>query len=65
MNLLDAYVTEILSEPTFNNQYASEDVTWWEVKVVYECWGGLSTTYLTFKSKEEAELVKEGYHFLA
>jgi hypothetical protein len=64
MNLVDAYVTKILKEPRFNDRYAYEGVTWWEVKVEYNSYGVLSETYLTFDTEEKALLVKEGYHFL-
>jgi hypothetical protein len=38
MNMLDAVVTEVLSEPKYNDEYAAEGVTWWEVKVMYDCY---------------------------
>jgi hypothetical protein len=64
VNLVDAYVTEVLSEPAYNDKYAAEGVTWWQVDVNYDSYGRISQTRLTFKTKEEAAAVKIGYHFL-
>jgi hypothetical protein len=61
MNLLDAVVTKVLSGPTFETY---NGVSWWEVKVEYECWGSKSETCLTFPTKEDAETVAVGYKFL-
>lgn len=66
MNLVDCYVTKVLAGP----QWACYDdgvqrVEWWGVLVLYESWGRESESTLTFKTKEEADAVTEGYHFLA
>lgn len=37
MNLLDAVVTDVHSEP---RQVVSGEVSWWEVDVTYTCWVG-------------------------
>jgi TPP-dependent trihydroxycyclohexane-1,2-dione (THcHDO) dehydratase len=64
MNLLDAYVKTVLSEPVYNDTYAHEGLTWWQVNVEYTCWSDkVETTRLTFKTKEEADLVIIGYKF--
>jgi hypothetical protein len=66
MNLCDYYVKEVLEKPIFIDAYKDAGVTWWQVKVSYTYDNGdLKTTDLTFDTKEEAEQVKEGYHFLA
>lgn len=62
MNLIDAYVTKVLSEPRYIDKY--EDHKWWQVRVEYNSYGRLSETELTFKTEEEAKLVNVGYHFL-
>lgn len=64
MNLVDAYVTKVLSEPEFIDTYKDEGVVWWQVKVEYDSYGRLSETEMTFKTKAEAEKVEVGYHFL-
>jgi hypothetical protein len=64
MNLLDAYVTKILSEPNFNSDYARQGVTWWEIMVEYDSYGVKDSRTLSFDTKEKAEAVKVGYHFL-
>jgi hypothetical protein len=61
MNLLDAVVKKVLSEPKFVEYNGYQ---WWEIEVEYDCYGALSKTKLTFKTKEEAEKVKVGYKFL-
>lgn len=58
MNLVDCYVTKIISEPYY------EYNRWW-VDVMYESWGAESKSQLMFDSKEQAESVKIGHHFLA
>lgn len=58
MNLVDCYVTEILGEPY--EAYGK----WWR-KVKYESWGSPSESKLMFNTKEEAEQVAVGHHFLA
>ena len=57
MNLLDAVVTKILSEPEF--KYYK-----WFVDVEYECYGVIDDTSLMFETKEEANGVKIGHKFL-
>ena len=57
MNLLDAIVTKILSEPEF--KYYK-----WFIDVEYECYGVKDDTSLMFNSEEEARGVKIGYKFL-
>jgi len=57
MNLLDAVVTKVKSEPFFDYEY------WW-VKVDYDCWSVKSETQLMFKTLEEAMEIKVGYKFL-
>lgn len=58
MNLLECYVTEVLSNPY--EKYSK----WW-VDVNYECWGLDGSTNLMFDSEQEAEKVKKGYKFLS
>lgn len=62
MNLVDCYVTKVLGEPVHRHCY---DACWWQVPVEYNSWGTLSKTDLVFKTKEAADKVVEGYHFLA
>ena len=57
MNLLDAHVTKILSEPYFKHN------KWW-VNVEYLCWGLKSKTQLMFEDKETANNISVGYKFL-
>ena len=58
MNLLEAYVTKIISnEPIFKF-----DKYW--IKVEYECWGLKSTTELMFDTEDKARDIKIGYKFL-
>jgi hypothetical protein len=61
MNLLDAVVKRVLSKPKFVEY---DGYQWWEIQVEYDCYGVLSKTVLTFKTKEEAERVNVGYKFL-
>jgi hypothetical protein len=61
MNLLDAVVTKVLNEPKFVEY---DGYQWWEIEVEYDCYGVISKTDLTFKTKEEAERVNVGYRFL-
>ena len=58
MNLLEATVVEILSEPYQMYGY------WW-VKVLYECYGQNSETSLFFDSYTATKNIKIGYKFLA
>lgn len=58
MNLVDHYVTEVLSEPRF------EFGKWW-VKVKGIGYSGESESNLMFDSKKEALSVCIGYEFLA
>lgn len=61
MNLIDAYVVEVLSKPKYRK---IEDVEWWEVEVNSIDMGEkIERESLTFKTKEEAEEVKVGYIF--
>ena len=64
MNLVDAYVTEVISPPKFNDKYKYMEKVWWEVDVLYNSYGRISETRLSFKTKEEADKVVVGYHFL-
>jgi hypothetical protein len=57
MNLVDAYVTEILDQP-----YELYGI--WLLEVKYDSWGHESEKRLMFNTKEEAENVTVGYHFL-
>lgn len=65
MNLVDCYVTKVLSEPEYIDKYAAEGLIWWQVSVEYDSYGRLSETRLTFKTKEDADAVKMGYVFQA
>jgi len=56
MNLLDAVVTEIISEPYFAYD------KWW-VKVKYNCYGSISETELMFYKENHAKELKVGYTF--
>lgn len=64
MNLLDCYVTKVLGDPYYVDSF---DVKWRAVDVEYKdgWFPGVSASTRTFKTKEEAEAVKEGFHFLA
>ncbi|MEK4343240.1 MULTISPECIES: hypothetical protein [Brevibacillus] len=64
MNLVDAVVTKVLSKPRFNDKYAEDGVTWWEVDVEYNCYGRLNERTMVFDSKDEADEVQIGYEFL-
>lgn len=58
MNLLDAYVKKVLSEP-IQTEYG------WYVEVEFTCWSPkIERRRLFFRTREEAEQVKEGYMFL-
>jgi len=58
MNLIDCYVTKILSEPyrMFGH--------WW-VSAEYESEGRPGKTELMFRTEEAARTAKVGHHFLA
>lgn len=56
MNLLDAHVTKVLSEPYFKYNK-------WIVKVEYRCYGSTLETVLMFIEEEKAKEVKEGFTF--
>lgn len=59
MNLLDAYVKDVLSEP-----YEAEFGGWF-VDVTYLCWSSIpEKRQMWFRTKEEAAQVESGYHFL-
>ena len=65
MNLCDYYVKEVISDPVCIDKYKDEGVVWWEVEVSYIYDNGTEKECaLTFKTKEEAEQVEKGYHFL-
>ncbi|MEO3947656.1 hypothetical protein [Gorillibacterium sp. CAU 1737] len=64
MNLVDAYVTQVLAEPEYIDKYAGEGLTWWQVKVLYNSYGRTSETTLSFPTREEAAAVTPGHHFL-
>jgi hypothetical protein len=57
MNLIDGYVTEILDQP-----HEAYGKFWLEVR--YESWGHESESKLMFNTREEAENVVVGHHFL-
>jgi hypothetical protein len=61
VNLCKAYVVEVLDAPKF---YRFESAEWWQVIVLYECEGIMSTKPLIFDTREEAEEVDVGYEFL-
>lgn len=61
MNLVDCYVTKVLSQPY---QLEFSDVHWF-VDVEYDSWGCVSTTEIMLTSFEEACKVTVGYKFLA
>ena len=64
MNLLDAVVTEVLSEPLFVDTYKENGVMWWQVKVKYDCYGVISERNLVFNNAVDAHNVSVGYEFL-
>lgn len=58
MNLVDAYVTEVMGEPYYIYE------KWW-VNVKYNSYGWQNDyTSLMFNTKEEADKVSNGFHFL-
>lgn len=57
MNLLDAYVTEILSKP-----YIKYEKWWVDVKAT--CWGQSFEHRIMADTLEEAKQIKVGYKFL-
>lgn len=57
MNLLDAYVKEVLSEPY--QAYGR----WW-VKVKAECWGQYGEHEIMCDTIDEAKAIKVGHKFL-
>jgi len=67
MNLVDAYVTKILSEPKYiecDSLVDGRKLSWWQVDVEYDCYGRLSERPLTFDTEEKAKAVKVGHKFL-
>lgn len=62
MNVIDAWVTEVLCEPYYKS-YGSSAPKWW-VKVKADDMGGTTTDTLCFDTKDESEQVKVGYKFL-
>jgi hypothetical protein len=67
VNYCDYYVKEVLRNPAHvSHVYSEKTYSWWEVAVSYYYDNGeLRTKKLTFDTQEEANKVKEGYHFLA
>jgi len=65
MNLIDAEVIEVLSEPEYKKE-VFEDSTYryWTVKVKVVDEGGEKTENLSFDNKDLAEKVSVGYKFL-
>jgi len=57
MNLLEAYVVEIIGEP-----YYKYDKIWQKIK--YSCYGQMSESSLMFDDLEDLKAVKIGYKFL-
>lgn len=57
MNLIDAYVTNIIGEPY--EAYGN----WW-LKVEANSYGQISPSTLMFTNKSEAEKIEIGHHFL-
>lgn len=57
MNLLDAIVVKILSQP-----FCQYD-RWW-IKVEYDCWGKKGQTNLMFSDIETAKNISTGYKFM-
>lgn len=57
MNVLNAVVTEVMSDPY--EAYGK----WW-VKVAYDCWGIISQSSVMLDSYDEAAAVSKGYQFL-
>ena len=62
MNLVDCYVTKVLSKPKYGTFL---EVEWWSVEVEYNSWGTKTSGSLVFPTEAEASKVEEGYHFLA
>lgn len=63
MNLIDCYVTKVLSDP-YSRYNKFNNTTYWIVDVEYNSYGVISNTELLFNTKEDALKVKIGYHFL-
>jgi hypothetical protein len=57
MNLVDAYVVEILDQP--HEMYGK----WW-LEIEYTCEGRRGNSKLMFNTRDEAEDVTAGYHFI-
>ena len=58
MNLINCFVTKVLSKPALG-RYEK-----YEVKVEFNSYGSISTTVLYFDTLDEAESVNIGYEFL-
>ena len=58
MNLVDCYVTEVISKPYRKFGH------WW-LDVEYSCWGATSKTQMMFKTEEGAAAVVVGHRFLS
>jgi hypothetical protein len=59
MNLVDCYVTQVLSKPTFEPKSGC-----WGVKVKFDSYGRESETTIYLDTKAEASRIKIGYQFL-
>jgi hypothetical protein len=57
MNLIDLYVTEVLSEPY-------EAYNHWFVDVMADGYGSIQKSAVMLNSKEEADNIDVGYKFL-
>ena len=67
MNILEHYVTEILSEPREckYEDHKGEEVSVWILDIKSVCYGRTQETYLTFDTKEEAENIQIGHIYMA
>jgi len=57
MNLVDCYVTKVLSAPYFKYFH-------WFVDVEYDCYGVIDKTFIMLETEEECLNIKIGSHFL-
>lgn len=62
VNLVDCYVTKVMGKPEHGKCLGVE---WWTVKVEYISWGAPEVKDVWFPTKEAADKVVEGFHFLA
>lgn len=58
MNLVDCYVVEVVSEPTYLYD------KWW-IDVIANSYGGNFKTKLMFETKEECLNINKWHHFLS